>query len=200
MPDAPRPALHIAAFPPVSRRRAPAPRRCLAPVSWLGGNDWHETPGYDRSEPRSGGAAGRERARRLPVEGGAAASAPTSPPRLSSLASRTSSSPIYPNQHPLALALAPLVHLRAAHRRRRTPRGRRSGRRWPARRLAYGAWSTARWPPTPASTTTSASRGSRERSSGQHLRRGAARRRRAHQVGRPRLRHAARPRERRRTR
>ncbi len=50
------------------------------------------------------------------------------------------------------------------------------------------------------STTTSASRGSRERSSGRHLRRDAARRRRAHHVGRPRLRHAARPRERRRNR
>ena len=45
----------------------------------------------------------------------------------------------------------------------RTPRGRRSSRRWPARRLAYWPGRPARWPPTPASTTTSASRGSRER-------------------------------------
>jgi hypothetical protein len=87
---------------------------------------------------------------------------------------------------------------RAAHLTRRTPRGRRSSRRWPARRLAYWPGRPARWPPTPASTTTSASRGSRERASGRHLRHNAARRRRAHQVGRPRLRHAARPRERRR--
>ena len=63
-----------------------------------------------------------------------------------------------------------------------------------------GRLKDARWPPTPASTTTSASRGSRERSAGRHLRRDAARRRRAHQVDRPRLRHAARPRERRRNR
>jgi hypothetical protein len=62
------------------------------------------------------------------------------------------------------------------------------------------AWSTRALAAHAASTTTSASRGSRERSAGRHLRRDAARRRRAHQVGRPRLRHAARPRERRRNR
>jgi hypothetical protein len=60
------------------------------------------------------------------------------------------------------------------------------------------AWSTRALAAHAASTTPSASRGSRERSAGRHLRRDAARRRRAHQVGRPRLRHAARPRERRR--